>query len=90
VVLLRLLPVMLSFVLLAAHFFRAGNTALVLVSLACPLVLLARRSWVPPAVQFALVLGGLEWIRRATELVLQRQAVHELDNLRRSDRLPQP
>jgi hypothetical protein len=76
-VLLRLLPATIGFVLLAAHFFRAGNTALVLFSLASPLIFLVRRPWVPPAVQLALVLGGLEWSRRAIELVLQRQAVGE-------------
>ncbi|UCG84912.1 MAG: hypothetical protein JSW71_13285 [Gemmatimonadota bacterium] len=76
-VLPRLLPVVLSFLLLAAHFFRADNTLLVLLSLAFPVILAARRPWVPALVPLALVLGGLEWIRRAIELVLQRQAVGE-------------
>jgi hypothetical protein len=69
----RLLPVLLSFLLLAAHFWRAENTPLVLLSVVYPFLLLVRRPWVAHAVRFALVLGGLEWIRRTIVLVGQRQ-----------------
>ncbi len=76
-VVVRMLPVLISFLLLAAHFSRAENPALVLLSLMYPLVLLARRPWAVYAVQLALALGGLEWIRRTVALVGERQQAGE-------------
>ena len=61
--LLRLLPVLLSFLLLAAHFYRAGGEWLVAASLLLPFLLLVRRPWVPRAMQLALLLGAVEWLR---------------------------
>lgn len=60
---LRALPVVLSALLLAAHFSRAGNLALVALSLGLPLLLLVRERWSARAVQAGLVLGALEWVR---------------------------
>ena len=71
----RLLPVLLSSLLLAAHFSRGDNTPLVVLSLVFPLILLVRKHWVVPTVQVLLVLGGLEWIRRVVELAGQREAL---------------
>jgi hypothetical protein len=68
--LVRLLPVLLSAVLLAAHFSRHDLPALIPVALAFPAVLLVRRSWVPRVVQAALLLAALEWVR--TGIVLGR------------------
>ena len=76
-IVVRVLPVLISFLLLAAHFSRAEHPPLVLLSLMYPLVLLARRPWAVYAVQLALVLGGLEWIRRTVALVGQRQQAGE-------------
>jgi hypothetical protein len=76
-IVVRILPVLLSFLLLAAHFSRAEHLALVLLSLMYPLVLLARRPWAVYAVQLALVLGGLEWVRRTVALVGERQQAGE-------------
>ena len=56
----RLLPVILSCILLAAHFFRAGREVLMLVALALPFLLLIRRPWSARTVQLALVAGGFE------------------------------
>jgi hypothetical protein len=72
--LLRLLPVILSFLLLAAHFSRNDIIPLVYVSLALPFLLLVRRPWVSRLLQFLLVLGGLEWLRRLVALAGERQA----------------
>jgi hypothetical protein len=60
---LQLLPVILSFLLLAAHFLRAGLTVVAALCLALPLLLFLRQSWVPRLFQFLLVLGALEWSR---------------------------
>jgi hypothetical protein len=68
--LVRLLPVLLSAVLLAAHFSRHDLPALIPVALGLPAVLLVRRPWVPRVVQAALLLAALEWVR--TGIVLGR------------------
>lgn len=72
--LLRLLPVIISALLLAAHFLRAGLLGLVLVSLAFPLLLLFRLRWVTRAVQLILLLGALEWLRTAIGLIDERRS----------------
>jgi len=60
---LRLLPVFISLALLAAHFLRAGQTALVAVSLLLFIPMLFRNAWVPRLIQLVLVLGAVEWLR---------------------------
>ena len=59
----RLLPVILSFGLLAAHFSRANMLPLTVVSLIVPFLLLIKRAWVARGIQILLLLGALEWIR---------------------------
>ena len=59
----RLLPVILSILLLAAHFFRAGDNLYVLVLLVSLLLLVIKKSWVPWLLQVVLVLGAVEWLR---------------------------
>ena len=59
----RLLPVILSFALLAAHFSRAGLFPLVILSLGIPLLLLFRKPWAARIIQVTLLLGAIEWIR---------------------------
>lgn len=60
---LRLTPVFISFLLLAAHFLRAGQTVIVVVLLALLLLLLVKKYWVPWVIQLTLLLGALEWLR---------------------------
>jgi hypothetical protein len=71
---IKLLPVILSVLLLGAHFFRAGHTVLVLGSAAMLLLLLIRRRWAARLLQAMLVLGGLEWVRTLIVLAEMRQA----------------
>ena len=59
----RLLPVILSILLLAAHFFRAGDNLYTLVLLILLPLLAVKKSWVPWLLQVALVLGAVEWLR---------------------------
>ena len=59
----RLLPVILSILLLAAHFFRAGDNFYMLTLLILLPLLLIKKSWVPWLLQVALVLGAVEWLR---------------------------
>lgn len=69
---LRSLPVVLSALLLAAHFFRTRSLALVVLSLALPLLLILRRRWAARVVQAGLLLGAGEWVRTLTFFAGQR------------------
>ena len=69
----RLIPVILSALLLGAHFFRAGLTFLALLIVLLPFVLLVKRAWVARLTQFVLVLGGIEWVRTLLVFVAERR-----------------
>lgn len=69
---LRAVPVILSALVLGAHFFRARQLPLVGLSLALPLLLLFRERWSARAVQAGLVLGALEWLRTLAIFAGQR------------------
>ena len=73
--LLRALPVVLSALVLAAHFYRSRNMPLVAASLALPLLLLVRERWSARAVQAGLLLGALEWVRTLAFFASQRMEV---------------
>jgi hypothetical protein len=69
---LRLLPVIVSFALLAAHFYRAELTLLVAICAFFPLLLFLRTPWVPQLFQGALIIGALEWLRTLYMLAAMR------------------
>ena len=71
---LRLIPVFLSFLLLGAHFYRAGLVPLTVLSAACPLLLFMRKSWIPRLFQVVLLAGALEWLRSLYFLAAMRIA----------------
>jgi hypothetical protein len=60
---IRLLPVIFSFGILAAHFSRSGLFPLTILCLAIPLVLFIRKPLVARIMQIVLLLGAVEWIR---------------------------
>jgi hypothetical protein len=67
-------PIVLSFLLLGAHFLRYGNMV-VLVGLVVLIGLLfVRRWWVARIMQFVLALGALEWLRTLAMLIQERMA----------------
>jgi len=70
---LRVLPIIMSGLLLGAHFLRAGNILLVALSLLFPTLLLIRRAWVARLTQLILVLGAIEWVRTLLVLVDERR-----------------
>ena len=70
----RLLPAIVSLLVLAAHFYRAGNLILVVLTAASPLLLFIRSTWIVRVIQVELVFGGIEWIRTISRLVNIRQA----------------
>ena len=61
--LLRLIPVILSFLLLAAHFYRSGQVVLAAICVVLLFLLFFRKPWIPRMFQFLLILGALEWLR---------------------------
>ena len=69
-----LIPGILSLLMLAAHFFRAGWMVLVGISLGAIVLLFVRRSWSMRIVQVLLFLGALEWLRSMSLFVGERAA----------------
>jgi len=69
--------IVLCFILLWAHFSRAGADLLAWVSLAFPLLLFVRQPWSAWTLRIALVIGGVEWLRALIGLVSERRAAGE-------------
>jgi hypothetical protein len=69
---LQIVPVVLSLIVLGAHFLRAGRLVMVLAVLALFVLLGVRRQWAARTVQVALVLGAVEWARTLAHLVSWR------------------
>jgi hypothetical protein len=71
----RMVPLILSAVLIAAHFFRAGNIVLVIFCILAPLILITRARWAVIVVQVLLVLASAEWLRTALAIARERAAI---------------
>lgn len=71
---LLLIPAIVSALLLGAHLMRAGWLPLALAVALLPFLLLFRRSLGVFALEAALALGALEWLRTLFVLVERRQA----------------
>ena len=69
------IPVVLSILVLGAHFLRYGSSTGVFASLVLIGLLFVRRPWVLRLMQVFLVLGALEWVRTMYELAHMR-ALH--------------
>lgn len=72
---LLFIPVVLSLLLLAAHFLRYGHDLGVVAPLILIGLLFVRKAWVARVIQVALVLGAIEWARTLYELVQVRVAL---------------
>ena len=66
------IPVVLSLVILGAHFMRYGNSIGAIGSLLLIALLIVRRPWVARLTQVVLILGALEWVRTLYALVQVR------------------
>lgn len=69
----RLIPVILSCLLLAAHFLRYGQVLSVVLWIAFPFLLLIRAKWIPWFFHALLTLGTALWIRIAFRLWTLRE-----------------
>lgn len=63
-----------ALLLLAAHFFRAGLTPLTVLCVLLVALLFVRATWAVRAVQVALALGAVEWLRTAWVFAAARAA----------------
>ena len=70
----KLLPVVLSCLVLGAHYLRVSELGVVMLWASVPLVLLLRRQWVPLVVTGMLLWGGYVWLDTAVALVALREA----------------
>lgn len=68
------IPVVLSLVVLGAHFLRYGNELGVIAAVVLIGLLFLRRAWVARLMQAALVLGAIEWLWTMYTLVQVRAA----------------
>jgi len=66
--LLRLLPFIIASLLMAAHFLRADQQGLMVVSLLVPGLLFIKRKWVTYVIGAFVIMGGLVWIDTASRL----------------------
>lgn len=72
---MRYLPLALSSLVLAAHFFRSGNFGFVAFVVIAPFLLLTKTRWSVIAVQAMLALAAAEWIRTALVIARERAAL---------------
>ena len=71
---LRISLVILSFVILGAHFLREGNLLLAILCVAAPIVLFIKKRWALVAVQTFLSCGAVLWIFITVDLVQARMS----------------
>ena len=57
------LPIVISSLLAAAHFYRSGFLLVAAMSLFLPLLMIVRHRFVPRLLTFFLLLCGMEWLR---------------------------
>ena len=70
----RLIPILLVSLVLAAHHFRGGEPGLVGLWLSVPGLLFLRRRWVDRALQVLLLAGAAEWVLTVLRFVeIRRQ-----------------
>lgn len=70
----RVVPAVLAFLLLGAHFHRAGMTLLVPACIALAVIACIPRRWAVTLAQVALVLAALEWVRTLSAFAAARVA----------------
>ena len=65
-------PIVLSLLVLAAHFLRGGCLPLAVGLLGLLALLAVRRPWAARVMQVVLTLGALEWLRTLVTLAMRR------------------
>ncbi len=68
----RIIPVIIAFLILGAHFLRGGYLILTVASILVPGLLLVRKRWILTLVQWLAYFGAAIWLYSASVLVQQR------------------
>lgn len=71
------IPIVLSLIVLGAHFMRYGNSIAVIGALALMALLFVRQVWVARLMQAVFVLGAFEWVLTLYRLVQVREALDQ-------------
>ncbi len=66
------IPIVLSLLVLAAHFLRGGGLLVAVGVLGLLALLAIRKPWVARVMQVVLTLGALEWMRTLVTLAMRR------------------
>ena len=75
VVILRLIPIFVAALLLAAHFLRSGDFFVAIACLLAPLLLLVRERWSLIVLQVLAYVGAGLWLITTLEILQQRLAL---------------
>ena len=70
---LRLIPLIIAFLLLSAHFLRSGHLILAGVSILAPLLLLIKKRWMLLFIKWLDYSAAIVWIQTTFSLVQQRR-----------------
>lgn len=74
---LLFIPIVLSLIVLGAHFLRGGSPLAVIGTLGLLALLTVRRPWVARVTQVVLIVGAVEWARTLVALAMRRSAQGE-------------
>jgi len=69
---IRIILLILSFLILAAHFSRAGNSVLTILCMLVPLLLFIKRRWILLVFQILLYCGVFVWINTIIQIASDR------------------
>jgi len=69
---LRIMLVIIAFLLIAAHFLRVGNLALVVLCALTPLLLLIRNQWSLIVLQLLAYIAAVIWLNTMIQLIIER------------------
>ncbi len=72
-IILNILPIIVSTLLIAAHFYRAGSLLLTIVCLLFPLLLMSGNRWTPRLITVFLLISAAEWLRTMLIFIGQYQ-----------------
>lgn len=73
----RLIPIVLSFFIIGAHFLRSGALGLTIMCLTAPLALLIKRKWIVRVFSILLCFIAIDWISTAFDIWMKRQVKGE-------------
>ncbi len=74
---IQLFPLVLSLLLLSAHFLRYGYIPLVISILLFPIILIFKKPAAARATQIILLLGTVEWIRTTVSTIIFREHIQQ-------------